>query len=192
MNDKEFDNYIDAVEKGTYNNEYMQDLIARADALIRSNSDTYLVCPLSELERGNRMFNITDTYKCMDGNDKQVLLLANCQAPQKYIDEFKDALHKGYSASQLWNLDNSIAFSVLPIALDALKEKCHGYPPSCESADEWDKILTEIIWYLCEIIENKDAGDITNNFDSEETKQYNDRRKKAKQLFCDYFEWLID
>lgn len=192
LNDKEFDNYIDAVEKGNYNNEYMQDLIERADALIQSNSELYLLCPLSELETGHRMFNVMNVYKCVDGNENDVLLLANCQAPQKYIDEYKSALHKGYSASQLWNLDNSIALSVLPIALEELREKCHGYPPSCESSDEWDKILAEIIWYLCEVIENKDVGDVSNDCQSDKSIQYIKRRDNAKRLFGDYFEWLID
>lgn len=71
--------------------------------------------------------------------------------------EYKKQLDdRGFSDSELWNLDYTIACFILP-RLKAFKEQDGGYPGSFESGQDWEFALNKMIKALEAIVNGKNS-----------------------------------
>lgn len=106
---------------------------------------------------------------------------------KKYVNQYKES---GFDDSELWNLDLTLGRFLLP-RLKRFKEiiqtsNLKGYPPICESFEEWLSILDEIIW----MFETHIADDYQE--DKDLAKMLEERMNKAKELFGKYWTYFWD
>lgn len=89
-------------------------------------------------------------------------------------------LTRGWPDSDLWSLDHALAKIILPRL--KLFQQCRGGHPSDMTDQEWDDILTEMVfgieWYA--------SGDCWNSFDREKA----ERAQKGMELFGKYYGHL--
>lgn len=113
------------------------------------------------------------------------LILAKDVNEEHNIELFKERVKKGFDASDLYSLDYTIAETLLPKMIEQFRDTTHSYPSDI-TYEEWKEILTKLIWFFNEIL---------NNYDTEDSKQdseYHKHLDECTELFIKYFTSLWD
>ena len=92
----------------------------------------------------------------------------------------KQKERRGFDDTEIWNLDNTIAFFILP-RLKRFRKKTHSYPTNFKSLKKWKKTLKKII-IAFELLLKKETYELN----EKETKQV----KKGLNLFSKFFTHL--
>ena len=145
---------------------------------------------LNELEK-YRYCPATNIYKILDSTDfDRFLILTQKDETQHAIKHFEQKVKNGYSASDLYNVDRTIAITLLPKLVEKYRDITKNYPyEELNDIDEWKSIVTKIVWFLKEVIYSEDRDKIS-LMNELELKQYNNYYDEAKQLFAKYFDCL--
>lgn len=144
---------------------------------------------LNELEK-YRYCPATNIYKILDSTDfDKFLILTQKDETQHAIKHFEQKVKNGYSASDLYNVDRTIAITLLPKLVEKYRDITKNYPCELNDIDEWKSIVTKIVWFLKEVIYSEDRDKIS-LMNELELKQYNNYYDEAKQLFAKYFDCL--
>jgi len=144
---------------------------------------------LDELEK-YRYCPTTNIYKILDSTDfDRFLILAQQHETKQAIKHFEQKLKNGYSASDLYNVDRTIAISLLPQLVKKYGDITKNYPCDMNDINEWKSVVIKIVWFLNEVIysEDKDKISLMNEI---ELNKYNNYYNEAKQLFAEYFNCL--
>ncbi len=130
-----------------------------------------------------------NVYKILDStNFKNFLILVKDYKKNKSIKLYKERVKKMYDASDLYNLDYTIAKQLIPRMVLELKEKKHGYPNGL-TEKEWNDILIQIVWFLQEVISTNETY---YELDDDDKMMYAKQLEKSTQLFAKYFNHLWD
>ena len=144
---------------------------------------------LNELEK-YRYCSETNIYKILDSTDfDRFLILTQKDETQHAIKHFEQKVKNGYSASDLYNVDRTIAITLLPKLVEKYGDITKNYPCELNDIDEWKSIVTKIVWFLKEVIYSEDRDKIS-LMNELELKQYNNYYDEAKNLFAKYFDCL--
>ncbi len=164
-----------------------EELAELVEELKKKYKDTerYLVIPLKGDAITTRVVNVFGTYKAVanvgygDG-----LILVNEEKEERALKLIQQQLKDGFNDSQLWDFDFSIAKSLLPKMLARFKDITHSHPMDL-TEQEWDDILTKLIWYLDNVVNDPD---VPYKYES----KYKEDMEKCTELFAKYFRDLWD
>lgn len=130
-------------------------------------------------------------YTVLDSTDfNGLLVLAKKVSKERSIRLYKERVKKNFDASDTYNVDRTIAISILPNVLEHFQTIVKSCPTDVDNVEEWKSILTKIIWFLNETINSTDRDKIDFISGRAKLKQYNEYMQEAKQLFVDYFDCL--
>jgi hypothetical protein len=113
------------------------------------------------------------------------LILAKDGSEERNLKLFKERVKNGFDASDLYSLDYTIAKTLLPKMIEKFRDTTHSYPSNI-SYEEWKEILTKLIWFFNEVLNNY------NTPDSEKDSEYNKHLDECTKLFVEYFTTLWD
>lgn len=118
------------------------------------------------------------------------------------IKWFFQKLFKGYSDSELWNFDYTMAKWILP-RLKRFKKDSISFPAELETPDKWDEILDKMIWSFDYIVnQDKYEDEIMEKYKDNEidedghyrwikdTKELSAKCQEGLDLFGTYFRSL--
>lgn len=113
------------------------------------------------------------------------LILAKDGSEKHNIELFKERVKNGFDASDLYSLDYTIAKTLLPKMIEKFRDTTHSYPADI-TYEEWKEILTKLIWFFNEILNNYSTDN------SEKDSEYNKHLNECTELFIKYFTSLWD
>ena len=175
-----------------YSNQNTKDFIDKYIYKIQKKlerDNLIVTIKLNELEK-YRYCSETNIYKILDSTDfDRFLILTQKDETQHAIKHFEQKVKNGYSASDLYNVDRTIAITLLPKLVEKYGDITKNYPCELNDIDEWKSIVTKIVWFLKEVIYSEDRDKIS-LMNELELKQYNNYYDEAKQLFAKYFDCL--
>ena len=99
---------------------------------------------------------------------------------------------RGYSDSEIWNLDDTIVEYVLP-KLKLFRKQTICYPPNLESFEEWENILDEIIWAFEFHKSDAPFDELKEKYGDnwrDEYRKLNERYRNGLKLFGEYLGCL--
>lgn len=98
-------------------------------------------------------------------------------------------INKGYSDKDLWDLDSTLSYYILPRLIGFKKVNVNSYPAKFKSIEAWHKVLDKMIWSFQYITDGR-------FLDKEESleKMAKDSKKcqEGLDLFGKYFQDLWD
>lgn len=113
------------------------------------------------------------------------LILAKDGSEERNLKLFKERVKNGFDASDLYSMDYTIAKTLLPKMIEKFRDTTHSYPSNI-SHEEWKEILTKLIWFFNEILNNYSTDN------SENDSEYNKHLNECTELFIKYFTSLWD
>lgn len=171
--------------------ETVQKYLEQVENDLKGNGIVVVIKPTDITKNDRQLNSLNSVYKIIDSNNFEGTLLVNKNDVEGNIKLYKEKHEKGYCASDLYNMQCTIAKMLLPKMLKEFKTNIHSYPIGL-TPEEWDKILLKMIWFLEETLTEKESNNLLANYNKESLEKYKQKITECQTLFGKYFLDLWD
>ncbi len=171
--------------------ETVQKYLEQVENDLKGNRIVVVIKPTDITKNDRQLNSLNSVYKIIDSNNFEGTLLVNKNDVEGNIKLYKEKHEKGYCASDLYNMQCTIAKMLLPKMLKEFKTNIHSYPIGL-TPEEWDKILLKMIWFLEETLTEKESNNLLANYNKESLEKYKQKITECQTLFGKYFLDLWD
>jgi len=150
------------------------------------NGKTIITIRAEDLSDGNRyVSSYNSVYTILDEQSYGgFLVLAKKGQEDRQIKLAKQRINEGLDNSMISSVVYVLSKHMIPKLLEKFRNETDTTPADI-SLDKWKEILSEIIWYVNECMNDFDGYPTNSN--EKEINDYNNKFNKSKQLLAQYF-----